>query len=208
MTKDIAAREATHILPHLPGLKAGKGKCRKGFQKAERQRQGTEESWRVRSEVITTTQMSQALLSAALLNINPCQYLLCPLFYLYTGNLIFCLSCYAMYLSLGWKCLAFVLMLLVCWEATWPTQSLSDCAYAEVNFKRRMLPGSPNSLRTSCKKRYIVDHKATPSFLTGCTNTDKLPDKREGKKSHESKVTRHKNLKKKTIIQLLYLGIL
>lgn len=33
--------------------------------------------------------MSQALLSAVLLNINPCRYLLCPLFYLYTGNLTF-----------------------------------------------------------------------------------------------------------------------
>lgn len=27
---------------------------------------------------------------------------------------LFCLTCYIMYLSLGWKCLAFVLMLLVC----------------------------------------------------------------------------------------------
>lgn len=33
--------------------------------------------------------MSQVLLSAALLNINPCGYLLCPLFYLCTGNLTF-----------------------------------------------------------------------------------------------------------------------
>lgn len=83
-----------NILPHLPGLKVGKDKCRRESL-TERQRNHTEQTQTLWLDPVSTIQMSWTSLSIALTpgfhliclvkGINRCQYLLGARFYLCTA---------------------------------------------------------------------------------------------------------------------------